>query len=290
MIRRNAGKHFWLIRQTDHARLAGLLARHFGAGVSGHIHPATPDAVLATDQHDAGWDQTDDAGLLSRQGLPLDVFEIPSEIAFDTWWRSSTLAQSAGPRTQLLVSLHGLGLSAYSAAKMYTPREQMTADFLIRQFALNKYQHKELELQESLRPTLSLPANLPTSFGLADAGSSPAEDLLRFELRILQAMDLLSLAVCCSTTGTAGQEARSIVGAKTGEVHFHPSARAQNLYFNLVHEAELQVHPWPFSIDRIEVDVPFRPVPARPYASPEDLLEAIAKSQPRTLRAAVVRG
>lgn len=290
MIRRTAGKYFWLIRQTDHARVAGVLARHFGAGVSGHIHPASADAAAATDLHDAGWDETDDAGLLSRQGLPLDVFEIPSEIAFDTWWRSSTLTQTAGPRVQMLVSLHGLGLSAYSAAKMYTPREQLTADFLVRQFALNKYQHKELELQESLRPTLNLTATLPTSFGLADSGSNPAEDVLRFELRILQAMDLLSLAICCSTTGAAGKEARAVVGTKTGEVHFHPSARAQNLYFNLRHEAELQVHPWPFSIDRIDIDVPFRPVPARPYASPEDLLEAISRSQARVYRAAVVRG
>ena len=290
MIRRLSGRHFWLIRQTDHARIAGVLARHFGGGVSAHIHPASPAACQATDLHDAGWDDTDDLGLLSKQGFPLDVFEIPSPIAFETWWRSSTIAAAAGPRIQMLISLHGLGLSAYSAAKLYAPRSAMTGDFLLRQFELNKYQHKELELQEILRQQLGLPQAQATSLGLAEFGTSDAEDELRFELRILQAMDLLSLALCCTTTGSAGREARSIVGSRTGEVHFHRSAAPHNLYFSIANETELQVHPWPFSIDRIEIELPFRPVPARVYASPDDLLEAIAKSEPRAMRAAVVRG
>ena len=54
-----------LVRQIDHARLAGELARQWGNGPFERPEPFD-SVVLATDMHDEGWDEPDDEPLYNE--------------------------------------------------------------------------------------------------------------------------------------------------------------------------------------------------------------------------------
>jgi hypothetical protein len=135
MIRKRVGDQFWLITQQDHARVAGVLAR--AVGNRQFAPPANPDVVYAAvDAHDDGWPLHDDAPTLNEAGLPADVFELPRSTEHPVWLESALRATRIDPYAGLLVSLHGLSLSAMAASMAQSDRPD--DEHRRRQFDLNK--------------------------------------------------------------------------------------------------------------------------------------------------------
>src|SRR5205823_9167662 len=137
MIRREMGSSFLLIAQDDHARLSGELARHYGNRFFAKAEPFE-ETIRAVALHDCGWPLHDDRPTLNKDGLPLDVFETPLDIAIYVWQAGVEAVANENVYTQLLVSLHVLGLSGFAAARQHDRREQ---------FELNKFQHRQIEKQ-----------------------------------------------------------------------------------------------------------------------------------------------
>jgi uncharacterized protein DUF3891 len=178
------------------------------------------------------------------------------------WAASASRAANKDPYSGLLVSLHVLHLSLMSQAAHRSPADV---------FELNKFQHGQIELQEQLRPQVGLRVDRPLTHGLAPPGTSPEEDALRFDFRLLRAMDALSLALLCSEPLSITLEG----------LQPRPGAGEVNIALSRPAEFKVALGPWPFDEDPVEYNVPCRRVPARRYDTDAEF-RAIYADAPRS--------
>lgn len=264
MIRRLAGEQFWLVSQNDHARFAGVIAACIGGQFA---LPDPREAVLdAVSSHDAGWPSHDDAPTLNSKGQPLNVFEISMGLATKVWASSAERAKAKGFYTALLVSIHQLHLSHYATQDGPFPHERAksSAD----QFTLNKFQHQQVELQESLRRELQLRTDLPLHFGLAARGTGPAEDALSYHYGLLSLCDRLSLQLCMGR----------LLFPQMDDVSPAPGAEPVKMTTQMIDDHTVSVDPWPFATGPFDVKVPYRAVSGKPFANEAALRAAYQKS------------
>lgn len=263
MIRRQSSQSDQLITQDDHAALAADLLQHWG---NSRFHrPQSPTAtwdavILAARLHDAGWPLHDSAPTLNPAGRPLDVFETARAVALPVWSASAERAAAAHPYAGLLTSLHVLTLSAdliRTDPQLQSAARNPAAPDLAAAFALNKFQHREIERQEQLRQSLHLVATGPLTLGLAPPGASPAEDLLRLHLRALQAVDFLSLGLCC--THPPARQSRP-VHASLGSPEIVLEGRRAP-------DDTLLVRPWPLDVPQLRLTIPTRRLPPQRWDS-----------------------
>jgi hypothetical protein len=265
MIRRHAGDEWWLFTQDDHARLSGDLAMQLGGGDEA-VTPLGPEVVRAIASHDAGWPDADGLPLLNAQHQPIDVFETPLPDALAIWRRSSQRAwASHGDRAGLLVSLHSLALSAAAAGRALQPPVAGPPDFRLH-FQVNKFQHAEVEQQETCRRRLGMRDDIPLTLGLAADSIEPAEQQLIYDFRWLQAMDMLSLNLCCTT---APFPTLHHVSAKPGGVELR-------VHVSRVGPGRALVRPWVFAVPRVTVAIPFRRLLATAFVTAEAYREALS--------------
>jgi hypothetical protein len=267
MIRRQMGSQWYLIRQDDHARLSGILAAHLG----NHLfeRPADKESfVQAVSSHDAGWPLHDDEPTLDARGEPLDVFDTPCSIALKVWAASAERAAAVNPAAGLLVSLHSLALSVDAAAAPDQKERKFDMANPTSRFEINKFQHRQVELQESLRKTLGLGTDLPLNQGLAIGSELPAEQSLIFQFRLLQAMDMLSLTICCTKPPIT--QIRPVLA--------RPGGRALSLRVRRFDEARVHLSPWPFDVEEIQLQVPFRRLEDEPFSDESVFRQAYASA------------
>lgn len=256
MIRRRMEDEFFLITQHDHAVLSSQLASHYG---NGRFLPADPRAetISAIRLHDCGWPLHDDSPTLNAGHLPLDVFETPLDLGIRVWRASAENVVNEAMYTQLLVSLHVLGLSGCAASHTHTRTEQ---------FELNKFQQREIERQVELRKQLGLSTEIPLRLGLALDNRTQSEAVLKFNHNIFQAMDRISLALCCTEPPFPRIE----------NIFPRPGSTPDTLHFRRSSATSLRVEPWPFDARALNFKVPFRAVSAQSYASVEEFRQCYA--------------
>jgi hypothetical protein len=256
MIRRETNADsFILITQHDHAVLSGQLAEHFGNARFAKPEPYA-STILGTQMHDCGWPLHDDRPTLNRAGLPIDVFESTLPIALKVWTAAAERAAAADPYAGLLVSLHVMALSVFVSSGTMPVSNAKTGD-MAAQFEMNKFQHREVERQENLRRRLSLRTDLPLKYGLSQNPIDVGELRLRANFKLLQAMDRLSLAVCCTKPPFA-----------IAQVYPSPDRPAIDLRLERDDAVALVVDPWPFAddLDRLMLAIPCRRIPRRTYS------------------------
>jgi Protein of unknown function (DUF3891) len=247
MIRRALGDQFLLFTQHDHAQLSGELARHYGNRLFARPQPLE-ETIGAVARHDCGWP-------LHDQLLPLDVFETPLDVAIAVWQAGVERVADEPAYTQLLVSLHVLGLSGFAATRQHDRREQ---------FELNKFQHRQIELQVELRRQLEMGLDVPLKLGLAVRTDVPQEEQLRRNHNIVQTMDRISLGLCCT----------ELVFEKIEGIVPRAGAVPVTLNFTRNDEFALRVEPWPFDQESIDLKIPYRALPAAQYADVEEFRNA----------------
>lgn len=257
MIRREENGTWYLIRQDDHARLSGDLAGRIGNDRFQPLDadPAmAPRAIRGIAMHDEGWPLHDDQPTLNPRQQPRDVFESKTDQAMRIWAESANRAQAADPYAGLLVSLHGMGLSQFALAEVMHQFSRKNLAYTRERFELNKFQHNEIERQVELRKQLGLRLDVPLNHGLADLGTDPKEDLLTYHFRTLQAMDRLSLAICCSKPPF-----------DTLELATHAGAMLTRIKIGRPETRRVTLDPWPFGVGRIDVAINARVLPATPF-------------------------
>jgi hypothetical protein len=255
MIRRHVGNEFWLITQHDHALLAGGLARHVGNKL---FDPLPENAIHGVALHDCGWPLHDDAPTLSNKGQPIDVFESTPQIAIPVWQAGVDRTLATGDDyAALLVSLHVLSLSVKATnAPPPGQHETLLTGNPKTRFEVNRFQHLQIEMQEQLRRKLGLPVDVPMRHGLAEDAKTQAELELQFHFRMLQALDLISLALCC--TKPPMEQIPNVI----------PRAGARMLTLKVQRDgAVLLVSPWIFKTETLHFSVPYRSVRTEPFAN-----------------------
>ena len=281
MIRRDAPDgSYLLIAQHDHALLAGQLAAQFGNERFAAPDPREP-VLTGVSLHDSGWPLHDDEPTLNSRGRPLDVFEVSRPIALRVWQASADRAEAAEPYAGLLASLHVLALSVFATSQTSFAHEKFDTADMTERFAINKFQHREVERQLALRKRLGLPTVIPLQHGLVPPGAPAGEgdERLRFNFRLLQAMDLISLALCCTNPPAE----------RTQDVYPRPGGVAVRLAMSRAGD-DVRVDPWPFGVSAFSVDIPFRRVPGGAYADANALRDAYHHAPIESFAARVLRG
>ena len=268
MIRRQVDSSFWLFTQHEHAQLSGELARHVG---NAQFDKPDERTVQGIAMHDCGWPLHDEQPTLSPKKVPLDVFESPRSITHKVWLASARGAAERDPYSGLLVCLHVLALSAASVSTNQPSR--FDTQQLRQQFDLNKFQHSVIELLENLRKQLGMRVDKPLRLGVADGWTEPLEEQLKFDFRLLQAMDQLSLGICCTT----------VPASATHPLHTRPGSPTVQLQIHRPQTDLLLVKPWPFAEPRFSVSLPYRQIPGRPYVSEDEFRLVLASAARQTL-------
>jgi hypothetical protein len=272
MIRRRVGNEFWLITQHDHALLSGELAPHVGNKL---FDAPTKSVIDGIALHDCGWPLHDDQPTLNGKGQPIDVFESTPEIGLKVWQAGSERAAAAGDDyAALLVSLHVLSLSVKSTTPTPEKHETFEMSNAKTRFEVNRFQHYQIELQERLRKNLGLPTDVPMRHGLAEDAKMPAELTLHFHFRLLQAMDLISLALCC--TNPPVEQIQNVIP--------RPGARALTVNLKREPQGVLRVSPWMFQSEVVSVSVPYRAVAVKNFDSDEEFREVYRSAPLSTIQ------
>jgi hypothetical protein len=236
-----------LISQIDHARLAGRLAEHWGAG--GYAPPVPRDELLwAIYHHDDGWRNWDESpGVDPQRGWPRNFVEMELGDSLAIWEASIRAAEQAGKLEALLIAGHFCALLRRASAWQSTDPARPAAErFLANYDRVMSAWQRDWQAESSLKNT---------------------PQRARQALAQLQFFDALSLWFCCAaasefeTIATPGGPALSITP-------FDPP--------------QMALDPWPLDVESLNLDVSGWAIPMAHYQNRAEV--AAAPSQPVSLR------
>jgi hypothetical protein len=253
MIRREWEGGFLVFAQPEHARISGVLAEHWGAGGFQRPEPWA-ETLLATQEHDNGWQEWEENPALNAEGLPAHFTETPLEVNFDIFRRGvSRLYGEGHPYAAALVSRHAANVyNAVRRVRPVTPEEEARIDAYIAE-----QDEKQSELSRELvdRPGYERAA---TSEGIHRNG------------RFVTTLDAFSLVRC-----NGWRHMNHLAEVPVGVDDF------TDISLQLENEKSLRVSPWPFNRDSVEVSAHGRLLPSSPFPTVETfhaaLNEALSK-------------
>ena len=250
-----------VISQLEHARVAGLLANYWGA--PGFAEPVPRQEVLeAVFRHDDGWAAWEQQPDVDPRGFPRDFTEMPIHVSVEIWRRSIREAAQLGPLVAWVVSGHFSALVRRFGHAENAHQADAIRDFLAEQDA------------ERARWLDQWQAISPEQHSLEIAERALAQ---------LQFFDLFSLWLCCDgpksvwTPEPPGGEPFTMRPAIEEPP---PAPRAEQKALEgqrsaivaasrAVQRIRIRAHPWPFSTDRVVVDVEARAYQQRTFAGAE---------------------
>ena len=258
MIIQEQGDQLLLIRQTDHAFLAGFFAKEWGNEEFPRPEPFE-SFCLATGEHDNGWSEWELRPTLeAKSRTPNTFMSIPTEEHIALYQRGIERLVKVDHYAALLVSMHCAGLydraratmPGYSAKYVKSSDSTMVTDFVQR-----------LRLQQ-LRLKVDLRAN-PAMKDLV------VEDTLKANFERLEALDRLSLHLCLNPQENCVIDAVPSDGAGN-EVDLDLRSEGGNV---------LTLAPYPFKRDVLEVSILARRIPKRVYVDDADFQKTLARAQ-----------
>jgi Protein of unknown function (DUF3891) len=257
MIIQEQGDQLILIRQTDHAMLAGFFARNLGNKLFNRPEPFE-SFCLAAAEHDNGWSEWELLPQIDPKTFtPYNFMSIPTEEHIALYQRGIERVVRVDHYAGLLVSMHCAGLydrtratmPGFSAKYVKSSESQLVSDFLQR-----------LRLQQ-LRLKVDLRAD-PIMKAYAGDHS------LQANLQRLEALDRLSLYFCLAPLDGSTIDAVPVNGnGSEADWDLQP---AGNSFVTL--------QPYPFAKDPLEISILARRVPKRPYADQNEFHKILAQA------------
>jgi hypothetical protein len=257
MIIQEQGDHLVLIRQTDHAVLAGHFARELGNDA--FLGPQPQDSFrLAATEHDNGWNEWELLPEIDRVTfLPYSFMSIPTRDHIELYQRGIERLVKVDRYAGLLVSMHCLGLydrtratmPGFSAKYIKSQESQMVNDFL-----------QTLRLQQ-----LRLKVDLRADTKLKEFTD---EKWLQANSLRLEALDRLSLYFCMGPLEPATIDAVP-ADYKGSEVDWELQPDGTNA---------ATLEPYPFRRDPLEISILARRIPKRRYADDADLQKTLSQA------------
>jgi hypothetical protein len=258
LIIREQGDQLLLIRQTDHAFLAGFFAKEWGNEEFPRPEPFE-SFCLAVAEHDNGWSEWEVQPTLDpKTRQPYTFMSIPTEEHIALYQKGIERLVKVDHYAALLVSMHCTGLydrtratmPGYSAKYVKSTETTIVADFVQR-----------LRLQQ-LRLKVDLRANEATRDWVL-------EDSLKANFERLEALDRLSLHMCLNPQENCIIDAVPKDGSGN-EVDLDLRSEGANV---------LTLSPYPFKRDVLEVSILARRIPKRLYVDEVDFQKTLAQAQ-----------
>jgi Protein of unknown function (DUF3891) len=247
-----------VIRQTDHAFLAGFFAREWGNEQFSKPQPTAP-FCLAAAEHDNGWDEWElQAELDPKTCLPYSFMSIPTATHIAFYQKGIERVVKVDHYAGLLASMHATFLydrtratmPGFSAKYVTAEESHMVNDFV-----------QQLRLQQ-LRLKVDLRAN---------AASKPflEEKLVNANVARLEALDRLSLHFCLNP-----RQDTMIDGVPVND-----QGEEADLEVHAEGASVIAIAPYPFRRDPLEFSIMARRVAKKVYASDLDFQKTLAAAQ-----------
>lgn len=258
MIIREQGDQLLLIRQTDHAFLAGFLAKEWGNDEFPRPEPFE-SFCLAVGEHDNGWSEWELQPTLDEKSrLPYSFMSVPTDEHIALYQRGIERLVKVDHYAALLVSMHCVGL--YDRARATMPGfsakyVKSTETALVSEFV------QRLRLQQ-LRLKVDLRAN-PATKDLV------VEETLKGNFERLEALDRLSLHLCLNPLENCTIDAVPADGGGR-EVDLDLRSEGGNV---------LTLAPYPFKREVLELSILARRIPKRVYVDEVDFQKTLAEAQ-----------
>jgi hypothetical protein len=247
-----------VIRQTDHAFLAGFFAREWGNEQFSKPEPNV-SFCLAVAEHDNGWSDWElQSELDPKTRLPFSFMSILTATHIALYQKGIERLVKVDHYAALLASIHASGLydraratiPGFSAKYVKSEDSHLANDFI-----------QQLRLQQ-LRLKVDLRANVATKPFMEDP-------LLKANVGRLEALDRLSLHFCMNPQQDALVDAVP-VNDRGEEVDLELHAEAGNV---------VSVAPYPFRRDPLAFSIMARRVPKKIYSSDQDFQKTLATAK-----------
>jgi hypothetical protein len=257
MIIQDQGDHFVLIRQTDHAVLAGFFAREWGNEVFSKPEPRESFCLAAT-EHDNGWNEWEFTPQVDPVTFsPYSFMSIPTEEHIALYLRGIERVVKSDRYAGLLVSLHCVDLYDRTRATMpgFSAKYVKAQETTIVNDLLQRLRLQQLRLKVDLR---------------ADSATNEYADekWLHVNSQRLEALDRLSLYFCLGPLEGATIDAVP-VDYRGREVDWDLQPEGNNA---------VTLEPYPFRRDPLEISILGRRIPKRRYADDGELQKALAQA------------
>jgi hypothetical protein len=259
------GDRLALVTHSDHGRLAGALAEHWGG--DGFAMPACRDALVgAATYHDDGWRELDDLPCWNEEKLrPAHFLELPLALTLGPYGRGVDAVYERDPLAGALVSMHWAGL--------YRRRWGVQAGEPVGHPSTD-----EVVTAQEARWTAALREAWD-----GDGMRSAFEAGVWHAYEVLQALDFISLFLCLAdlTSPTEGHTNPIPVPVTMRPIDQPDAARLVpsvpvaaggpyvDLTLTIPEPGVVVIDPYPFAEEGLTVGVPGRQLEDRPFDSAE---------------------
>jgi hypothetical protein len=272
-----------LVTHPEHARIAGAMAASWGNGR--FPRSVAPDSLtLAATRHDDGWAGLDGAPCINaEEGRPAHFLEVPLTETVVPYGEGVDAVYGADLRAGVLCSMHRAGL--WSSRWGVQDGEPVGHPL-----ALEVVAAEELRVADRTRELWQAEGGLRSAF----------EAALWRDYETLQALDLLSLAVCLLDTRTPSDPAiapprmaatlRELDQPAGGRIIARVPATGGehiDLRLDVVEPHVVAIGPSPLSAGELPLQIEARRLADRPYEDPAGAFHAAERlTVPVTLVAA----
>lgn len=252
----------FLVLQTDHSRVAGLLAAHWGNRAFARLQPYA-SMVLAAQEHDNGWWHWEVKPTLDPQGCPTDyigsIRKLPKGVWLGFYRKGIERVAERDAYAAYNVSMHGEGLLTQGMGLLpYMPDYRVDKD--VRDF---------IAQQNAFRETL-----LPVMREDDDWKPFSSEEHLWTNFKYMEVFDQLAQYLCNRypfnnserKNGPSNQLSNTPVPVGPGE-------NDTILTIMVSDEKNAVLKPYPFDVNPLVVSFPGRLIPNRSYSTQDKFLE-----------------
>jgi hypothetical protein len=251
-----------LVLQTDHSRIAGLLAAHWGNDKFARLNPYA-SMVLAAQEHDSGWWDWEIKPTLNEQGYPSDyigsIKHLGQGVWLDLYRRAIERLAQRDLYAAYFVSMHGEGLLTRGMG-LLPSMPDYTGDT-----AVQKFIAQQKELRAGWLPTLQKNQTL---------AASTTETQFWTNFNLMEVFDQFAQFVCNRYPLNSQARKNGPTNTLSGlTVPVSPGRPHVTLTIDVQNETDAVVRPFPFDVNPLRLSFEGRLVQNQPFSNQEEFLK-----------------
>ena len=252
-----------LILQTDHSRIAGLLAAHWGNDHFAKVQPYS-SMVLAAQEHDSGWWDWEIKPSVNEQGYPSDyigsIKHLGQGVWLDLYRHAIERVAARDLYAAYFVSMHGEALLTKGMG-LLPSMPDYTGDPAVQEFIA---QQKELRA-----------GWLPTLLKNQALAAITTDKHLWTNFNLMEVFDQFAQFVCNRYPFNSQARKNGPTQTLSG-ISVPVSAERPNvtLTIDVLNETEAIVRPFPFDVSPLRLSFEARLVPNRRFVDQAEFLES----------------
>jgi len=251
-----------LVLQTDHSRIAGLVAAHWGNDKFARLNPYA-SMVLAAQEHDSGWWDWEIKPTLNEQGYPSDyigsIKHLGQGVWLDLYRRAIERLAQRDLYAAYFVSMHGEGLLTRGMG-LLPSMPDYTGDT-----AVQKFIAQQKELRAGWLPTLQKNQTL---------AASTTETQLWTNFNLMEVFDQFAQFVCnrypLNSHARKNGPTNTLSGLTVPVAADRPN---ETLTIDVQNETDAVVRPFPFDANPLRLSFEGRLVRNQPFSNQEEFLK-----------------